>query len=299
MGLGEVLDGAFRLLRTNARSLVLVTAAFAVPLNFLTSFLTRDLLGGLTLDEASSDPASAQTALEGSSVDQIAGTVLSLLTTAIILPLVAGAISRIVAASYLGRTESAGDALRVLRRRGVALVVGWLLVHVIEFGPAIAVAIGMVLVAVAAGASGPGLVVLLLLSFLVALVWALMATVRLVAVSPAIVEEGLGPIKGIRRSVGLTRGRFWSYLGIVVVSGLLASVLDGVLNTPSQIVGAIVGLDGVGWVIVAAGATVAQLVTTPFIAIVATLVYFDGRIRREGLDLEMMAAELEAGSPRR
>lgn len=296
MGLGDVLDGAFKLLRANARAVVLVTAVFAVPLNLVTSYLTRGVLGGLTLGDAVDDPTAAQTALETSSAEQAIGSVISVITTAVILPLVAGAVSRIVAASYLGRKEGAADALRVLRRRGVALVVAWLVVHLIELGPAAAMGAGVIVLAVVA--DGLAAALLALGGFLVALAWVVVATPRMIAVSPAIVEEGLGPLAGVGRSWRLTRGRFWGYLGVVVVSGLLASVLDSVLNGPAQILGTVVGLEQGGWVITAAGAILAQMITTPFIAIVATLAYFDARIRREALDLEVMAEELERGRPR-
>jgi hypothetical protein len=40
-------------------------------------------------------------------------------------------------------------------------------------------------------------------------------------------------------------------------------------------------------------------VTTPFVSILATLVYFDLRIRNEGFDLQMIAADLARGAPAR
>ena len=40
------------------------------------------------------------------------------------------------------------------------------------------------------------------------------------------------------------------------------------------------------------------LVSTPLVSIIATLVYYDGRIRQEGLDLQIMAADLARGDSR-
>ena len=48
----------------------------------------------------------------------------------------------------------------------------------------------------------------------------------------------------------------------------------------------------------AIGEILPALVTMPLVAIVATLVYFDLRIRNEGFDLQMIAAELARGAPR-
>ena len=43
-------------------------------------------------------------------------------------------------------------------------------------------------------------------------------------------------------------------------------------------------------------AVLTALVTTPIVAIVATLLYFDARIRNEGFDLQVMALYLEGGA---
>ena len=53
-----------------------------------------------------------------------------------------------------------------------------------------------------------------------------------------------------------------------------------------------------GWILAAIGEILPALVTMPLVAIVATLVYFDLRIRTEGFDLQMIAAELARGGSR-
>ena len=40
----------------------------------------------------------------------------------------------------------------------------------------------------------------------------------------------------------------------------------------------------------------ATIVLTPIVAVIATLLYYDARIRNEGFDLEVMTAELNAPS---
>jgi len=82
-----------------------------------------------------------------------------------------------------------------------------------------------------------------------------------------------------------------------LVAGLMASVIGAALGFIPQVVALIVGLDW-GWLILAAGAILVGVITTPFVAIVSTLVYFDGRIRREGFDLAVMASDMaRRGSP--
>src|SRR6266480_2299243 len=46
MTLSDILDGAFKLFKANARTIVLVTAAFVVPLQVIAAFAQRNLLGG-------------------------------------------------------------------------------------------------------------------------------------------------------------------------------------------------------------------------------------------------------------
>jgi len=113
--------------------------------------------------------------------------------------------------------------------------------------------------------------------------------------TPAVVVEELGPIRAMARSVNLIRPRFWPTMAVAVVSGLMASVLGSILATPASLGALAVGYRW-GWILVAVGSTVPALLTTPFVAIVATLVYFDGRIRNEGFDLQMIAAELARGA---
>jgi hypothetical protein len=50
-----------------------------------------------------------------------------------------------------------------------------------------------------------------------------------------------------------------------------------------------------GWIPAAVGSILAALVSRPIVAIVATLQYYDGRIRTEGYDLQVIAANLARG----
>ena len=83
-------------------------------------------------------------------------------------------------------------------------------------------------------------------------------------------------------------------LGIALASGLLASAVGVALGFVPQTAAVVVGFEW-GWPLLALGSILTGVVVTPFVAIVATLVYFDGRIRHEGLDLQVMAAQLTDG----
>jgi hypothetical protein len=262
MTMSDVLDGAFKLFKANARTVMLITAAFVVPLQLVGAFAQRNILGGRGFLDIVNHPATARASVDNRSTAQ---TVVALVTSAILLlvtPFVAGAISRVVAASYLGREETPGSALRATGRRWWALLGAWFLVHVLE-------AVGFVLCIL------PGL----------------LAMALFVATAPAIVTEELGPVAGMRRSWRLVRRRLFPVLGIALVSGLLASVLGNVLGGVPTAIALAIGLKW-AWPLLAVGSIISALVTTPFVAIVATLIYFDGRIRQEGFDLQVMAQGL-------
>lgn len=284
--LGEVLDGAFKLFVANWRTILLVAGIFIVPLQLLAGYLQRDLLGAGFL-EIMTDPSAAQTFFEtGGGPSEDLALLIGALDGLLVTPLVTGAVAAVVGASYLGQELGVGGALGAAARRWWALILSWVLLLVAVAVPFF-VAGGLIAVGAVAGLP---VVVTVLVGILVV---ALSATVALglgalfAAVVPAIVLEGLGPIAGIRRSVGLLRPRVLPVVGTVVVTFLLVMAVSLALGGIPQTVGMLMG--GLGWVLVAIGGILASLVTTPLYAIVLTLLYFDGRVRHEGLDLQLAA----------
>ncbi|MEX2659850.1 MAG: hypothetical protein WD232_09140, partial [Acidimicrobiales bacterium] len=213
-----------------------------------------------------------------------------------VLPFLAGAISQVVAASYLGRELGAAEALRATLRRGWALFGGWVIVHVLEAAGFIVAALVLIGFAVG-GAPEAGVIFAALLGIFTGFPVLVGVLSLSVAVAPAIVVEQLGPIAGTRRSWSLVRRRFWSVLGVALLAGLIASILGQILGFIPSIAGLLIGLQG-GWILLALGAILTAIITQPIVAIVATLLYFDLRIRFEGFDLEVIAAELGSDRPR-
>jgi hypothetical protein len=133
---------------------------------------------------------------------------------------------------------------------------------------------------------------------LLCLVGALIPMTFFLVTTPVVMVEESGPIQSMARSVTLVRPRFWPVMAIGIGSGLLASLLGNILATPFAVAALAVGYRW-GWILAAIGAILPALITTPFVSILATLVYFDLRIRNEGFDLQMIAAELARGAPSR
>jgi hypothetical protein len=115
--------------------------------------------------------------------------------------------------------------------------------------------------------------------------------------TPAIVLEHVGASKGLGRSWALTEGYFWRVFGTSFAASLLALILSllpvlfiNYLSTelfqfPYQVV-------GITNVVVE---KLALIFSLPFSVAVNVLIYYDLRIRKEGLDLLEMIGSTEEG----
>lgn len=289
LNLGELLDGAFKLFVANWRTIVVVTGIFLVPLQLVSAYLQRDLLGGGML-EMIRDPAATQMFTEAGGIGEDLAILLGVAQSLVILPLITGAVAAVVAASYLGGSLQAGEALAAGVRRWWALIASWLLLILASLLP-LGLAAGILPLAATAGVPLVGVVLLGVVLVLGGIAGSLGVASLFAAAPAAIVVEGLGPLQGLRRSARLVRPRLLAVLGSLVVAVLLVSVLSMVLGGIPQFAGLMAG-DRLGWVLVAVGGIAAGLVTTPLLAIVVTLLYFDGRVRQEAFDLRLAADRL-------
>jgi hypothetical protein len=291
MTVGDILDGAFKLLKANARTVFTIVAVFVVPLQLLAAFAQRNVLGGAGFFDALNDPSLAEAGTEQPVTDQLISWGATLLNL-VVLPFLAGAISQVVGASYLGEELTPGPALARTLRRAWSLFASWVIVHALEVAALLVLPVlGIVLAVLVDGALRAVFVLFAVVTVVGGIAASLGVMALSVAVAPAVVVEELGPIQGVRRSWSLLRRRFWPVLGIALLAGLISNVLGQVLGVVPTFAGLIVGLEW-GWILVAVGAILTALVTTPIVAIVATLQYFDARIRFEGFDLQVIASEL-------
>jgi hypothetical protein len=267
MTLGDILDGAFKLLKANLVVAVLVTAAIQLPLDVIAAYLQRDVLGGVGLLQLFRDPSLSQevSPIPFGSFGQLGGVLfIEVILRQFMVPFLVGcALAPVVMASYAGQEVSAGDALGLLLRRLPLALVAFVCIHLLEL-------VGSVL----------------------CLLPALIPMAFFVLTAPAFGIERLGPINAMARSASLVAARFWPVLGISLLAGLIAYFVDSALGSVLQLPAQLIGLH-TAWPLLAVGTLLPALVTMPFIAMVATLLYLDARIRREGLDLQMTAATLD------
>jgi hypothetical protein len=263
MGIGEILDGAVKLYRANFKAIALVALVVMGPIQVISAVAVRSQLGGTGVLDMVNDPSLAEPG--NTPFSNVGPTLLTLAFYAVgflFTPIVAGAVAKAVATSYVGGSLTAGEVLRAAGRRWWQLIVASILVHICELFGMLGFCIG-----------------------------ALFVMPLFVVVSPAIVVEELGPLEGIKRSWNLCTSRYMAVLGVAVLSGVITWLAKQIVAVPFSIPAAFIGFRW-GFLLVAVGGIVTEVFVAPISAIVATLVYFDLRIRREGFDLQVMAANL-------
>jgi len=300
LGLGEILDGAFKAVRANPRvmfglSAIVVTIAVAIE-----SVLTWYVSG--LIDGAIADAAASSDVLTESDTDGL-GAVLSQTVaapiTVIVTTILTGWLIISVSRSVIGQKVSPSE---VLRSKRIWLVVGFTALLGVAITLVVAAYVGLIVLL--ATQDQVGLAVTFgLLGGLALVVLLVLVSVRTLLVPPALMLEGkrFGPTVG--RAWRLTRGSFWRLLGIYLLVSLLVGVITQVVVTPAAILSALVFSDPTGQefasIVVTGIATVIALtLSTTYLASVVALLYIDVRIRREGLDIELARAAEPAAAAR-
>lgn len=255
MTVADTLDGAFQVIKARPEVVVSLAALVVVPFGLLVALADLGALGN-GASSLLTNPETFEQDAESGSVDW--GFLLTVLLTASLLTtLVCAALGRVVESWYLGRELAAVAAMRSVGLRWVGVVAVWLVAHVLQAVASVALVL-------------PGIAVM---------------TLTFVAV-PACTIEGIGPFRAVSRSFRLVRRRFWSVLWVGTLTGLVALTLLLTLPLLPTSVAFVFGFGGDEYV-AAIGTIAALLLTLPFVAGTAVMVYFDLRVRTEGLDLEL------------
>jgi len=299
LGVGEIVDGAIAYIRANPAA-TLGISAVVVTITQLLQLPAQHLylqgLQGLAVesDQAPSLDDMAEAISGGLTIGVLGG-----FLGAIIVTLLTGLLIVVLSSAVLGRKLSLGKAWAAARPRlagllGLSLLTGLLIAAV--------VLIGFVPVALAAVADAPTAITATLGLVLIpaSLCLAVFLWVSWSMVTPAYMLEGIPVMAAFGRSYRLVRPQWWRVFGILLLAVVIATVIGGILAVPFSLGGALVeelASDGeslgsglVSLMIGAIGTIIATTLTAPFSAGVTGLLYFDQRIRREALDIELARA---------
>lgn len=293
--LGDVLDGMVDLFTTHWRVYVLTLGPVVLPLSIVVAWLQTEVYGGAGVLQQLTDPTVTNSLLTGGppSTAFAAAAVLSLISTVFISPLLYGVSCRIAADGYEGRDPAVGEVVRAGGRRYPALVGTTL---VVLGGALVLVGVPVALIVAGGTQTSALLVAVGAVTLAVMVVPTLALAVLFSLVYPCVIVEGVGPVGALRRSYRLVRGQFWRVVGLLLLGSFIATLVSQIVALPFGIPGDIWGT-WAGVVLASVGTAVSSLLSTPLVAGLLTLIYFDGRIRREGYDLELMIRAL--GPPER
>ncbi len=270
LGVGEVLDAAIRVYRQKFLTMVKAVAIVVVPVQVLNVLVRLSLPTGTTTTTTSFNGSTTTQVNGGDAATVVAGVLVLFVVGVVSATLAQAACFKTVGDTYLGTESDWRGSLRFGFSRFWSLL--WLLVlH------------GVLLLVAFAACIIPG-------------VWLYAAWS--VAI-PVLLIEHTGGFRALTRSYDLVKGRWWPTAGSLLLANILASFVAavfGVLVVPALVAG---GGRATTTVAVVSGITsaIGSVLTTPFVAAVVTVIYFDLRVRKEGFDLQLMAWRMGVAPP--
>jgi hypothetical protein len=320
LSLGTILGSSFRVMRRNPAP----TFGLAILLYGVITIVFFAVFGGLVA-WLLSRMSSASYADQG---DILAGSV-ALIVISMLVPValataatgvLQGIISLEVARATLGEKLRIRGLWRLAKGR-VGPLVGWAFLltgAIVVFLLVSSVVTVAVFAAAGTGSGGAPVVVLggVLLTMLFVLGFIVLGAwlgTKLSLVPSIIMLERLTLRDSMVRSWSLTRGNFWRTLGIQLLINVIVGTASSVISTPIGVIGGIAAVvinpnmdPGVlaGTYIVTYGLSAIVSVVVGAIGLVmqsagVALIYIDIRMRREGLDLELLhyVEAKQAGTP--
>ena len=312
LSIGDIYQGAFAAIKTNARTMFGFTAAL-LGVVLVISIATNYAIINLVLPNylsPNSPYAAAFTSLSGS-FSQLGGTLLQALATVLLSGLIVVAVSR----SVLGRVASSKEVWERTKSKFLPLI-GLNIITGIISGLMVIIGIVAFFVLLASVAStaktetelwqGMGIALVGIFILVVAgVVVSSYLSIKFSVASPAMVLENLGVFAAIGRSWSLTRGNFWRLFGINILTAIITSMVAGIFGGIASALSVIFVVAGssspedaitsinTAYILTMVVSTIAQLLILPFTSSVNALLYIDLRMRKEGLDVELRNAVAE------
>jgi hypothetical protein len=196
MGIGELIDGAFRLYRLEWKVLIGIVALIVIPATFIQVWVQQRVI-----DQAPT--VGSSDVLEQLLAVTLVFIVVELL---VIQPFLVAAVARAAADIYLGEPVSIERTYRYALGRIFSIL--WITI--------------ISLVATLAG-------------FILLVIPGIIAVVRLTFAPMALVVDGERGTSAISRSWRLTSGHFWRVAGALFVAGIIAAVAATILAIPGEL----------------------------------------------------------------
>ncbi len=296
LGLGDMFDAAFRIIRFNPKatvgSAVLVASVTMLIPVVISAIFTFTV--GVTLSETGEiDTSATQSEVVGTFVSLgslFGGTIL----LQIGLIFVTGMIAHVTNAAAVGQRLSLGEAWAATRGKRWKLLGLIAVINAIAL-LALAVYVGLWVLVVVSSSTPLTVIwgVVTVPAFLAGMFWYWVRVYYLPA--PVLMLEPVGVFGAIVRGFRLTHHQFWRVFGIGALTLIVTTVAGGILSFPISLAGEIGALAVPEYAVLglaitqAISAVISSAFVAPFASAVASLQYIDQRMRKEAFDVELMA----------
>jgi hypothetical protein len=283
--------------RRHWRPLVAGTAILAtIPL--ILGDLAQVRLGDVISADVQFDPGGLPLPVPSERIPEIAAAIGLVIATELLssafLMLASLIASVYVAHDYHGEPITLSAAFAAMLRRALVAVAVWLLttllgIAILALTVLVAIAAYVVLPPPPGSVGGAGALVALIAIVGGAVAFAV-ASIRFLVAPVVAVLEPDGPLTAMRRSWHLTGNNAWRTFGLVAAVTITVSVLVAVIAEFAALLAGLVVTDSsaqtaLGLVI----GIVLALLTAPILPVMETVLYFDLRVRRDGLTLPLPA----------
>lgn len=289
MGVGEILDRSFQTLRSHFGTLVGTALIGFSPL------LAIYVIAGVPYGSTPTDPLAAGL-----------GVILIVLVPLMLVGLgvVWAGLTYQADQAAQGRSPGVVEGLKAGFRSLLRLVGVGILAYLALLGLMLPVAIMGGALAAIGGAIGSDVGAVLVVAAIAVL--GVVAMVYWVALTflilPALIVEGVGPIRALRRANGLAKGGRLRVSATAILAWLIVAL-------PAFGIPFLLGAGSMLWNPEAAGELGAvqlflyqaltfgvSALTSPFLAATMVYTYYDRRVRREGYDVELASESITAGA---
>ncbi len=282
LGVGDIVDRVFTLYRSRPLMYLAIAAIPYLVLILVLIALTAAFAGTLAAFAGLLAGGAASLDRLGASAGLLVVYVALVVVAALVMSLVqSGSLVAAAAARYMGKETSVGAALRAgLRASPRLLAMGVIAV--------IAVCALWVLLSIGMAVSRQWWAIL------IGVVLGLVATFYLAAswmVSPAVaVLESTGPVASLSRSWRLADGGRWRILGLILLLTILQIVASSLLSF--LVVASLVTDRAIQLIVQQAANLLATIAWAPVYWGTFAVLYYDLRVRKEALDLQLAAEAL-------
>ena len=252
LSVGEIIDVAIKIWRRHLPTLARIVFVVVAPVQVLSGLVAASVR---PIDTG--NPSVDTHAVAG----WVAGMITAQALSALAFLIASAAVLRAVSVAYLGGEPEWRDSLRAATARLRSLI--WL---------------GFLM--------GGGLFFAALALF-IPFIW---LGVAWSVAFPVLIAEGQRGTGALRRAFHLVRGRWWPTFGALLLAFMFQFFLGLVLGIPLGILTANSNTGStLAIVLTSLVSIVSSVITTPFMAAVLVLIYFDLRVRKEGFDLELLS----------